>query len=137
MLPLQKVTFHQAAFYLHITPNHFNASIIASTFSGVGCLRGFLSVLTAFGASYIGNPKLRFTSAIKAVWTLKPYLDSIYVWILLYVGLGSYLAIFNIHFHFYFVRSFYTRQERHHLYRACMREHICRSCFFKLKPQFT
>jgi len=60
-------------------------------------------LLTAFGASYIGNPKLRFTSAIKAVWTLKPYLDSMYACILLYVGLGSYLAIFDVHFHFHFV----------------------------------
>lgn len=83
--------------------NHLNASIIASTFSGVGCLRGFLSVLTAFGASYIGNPKLRFTSAIKAVWTLKPYLNSMYACILLYVGLGSYLAVFNVHLNFHFV----------------------------------
>ena len=100
----------------YIILKYLNASTIASSFSGVGCLRGFLSVSTAFGASYIGNPKLRFTSAIKAVWTLKPYLDSMYACILLYVGLGSYLAVFNIHFHFYFVRSFYTGQEGHNLH---------------------
>ena len=42
-----------------------------------------LSSSTALGASYIGNPKFRFTSAIYAVCTLKPYFASMYSLIIL------------------------------------------------------
>ena len=42
----------------------FNASFIASTFSGVGCFLGCFNSSTALGASYIGKPKSLFTSAI-------------------------------------------------------------------------
>ena len=82
-------------------------------------------------------PKLRFTSAIKAVWTLKPYLDSMYACILLYIGLGSYLAVFYVHFHFHLVRSFYTGQQRHRLYMRRIREHIHRLGFYELISHLT
>ncbi len=50
----------------------FSVFFIASTIFGVGCALGFFNSSTALGASYIGNPKSRLTSAIYAVWTLKP-----------------------------------------------------------------
>ena len=42
-------------------------SLIAFTIFSDGCCRGFFNSSTAFGASYIGKPKSRFTSAIYAV----------------------------------------------------------------------
>lgn len=56
----------------YIISKCFNVAFIASTIFGVGCARGRLSSSTAFGASYIGKPKSRLTSAMYAVWTLKP-----------------------------------------------------------------
>ena len=64
------------------------ASLIASTFSTVGCFLGCFNSSTALGASYIGNPKSLFTSAIYAVCTLKPYYVDMSVW--LFVGKQYY-----------------------------------------------
>lgn len=48
-------------------------SLIASTlYSGAG-LYGYFNFSTALGATYIGRPKLLFTSAMYAVCILKPY----------------------------------------------------------------
>lgn len=61
------------------------ASLIASTlYSGAG-LYGCFNFSTALGATYIGRPKLLFTSAMYAVCILKPYFSFTYSCISLYV----------------------------------------------------
>lgn len=47
-------------------------SLMAATIFSEGCALGLFNFSTALDASYIGNPKLLFTSAIYAVCTLKP-----------------------------------------------------------------
>ncbi len=79
-------------FFHQITSKYLSAAFIASTFSFGGCFLGCFNSSTAFGASYIVNPKDLFTSAIYAVCTLNPYFFSTYSYIILYVifGFGWY-----------------------------------------------
>ena len=51
----------------YIISKCLRASLIASIISVVGCERRRFNYSTAFGASYIGKPKSRLTSAIYAV----------------------------------------------------------------------
>ena len=70
-----KLPFRYAHIFRYLFERQIHAVIvvyIAKTIFSVGCDLGRFNSSTALGASYIGNPKLRLTSAIYAVCTLKP-----------------------------------------------------------------